>query len=246
MPDTDLDLDLLSTVSHEMRGPLSTVLGIALTLERAGANLSRNETADLLARLVGSARKLEGLLNDLLDLDRLRRGAFLPNREPTNVADLVAGMVADTGIGADRQVEVDAEPLVVDVDPVQYERIVENLLSNAVRHTPAGTPVWVRVCRDGDGVLLTVADAGPGVPHELAQEIFQPFQQADTGGSPQGIGVGLALVARFAEAHGGRAWVQDRPGGGAAFSVWVPGPARPAPASRARSRPGSGTAGRSS
>src|SRR5574341_744763 len=118
MPDTDLDLDLLSTVSHEMRGPLSTVLGIALTLERAGTSLSPNETAELLARLVGSARKLEGLLNDLLDLDRLRRGAYLPSREPTNVAELVADMVADIGIGRDRRVEGDLDPLVVDVDPV--------------------------------------------------------------------------------------------------------------------------------
>jgi two-component system sensor histidine kinase KdpD len=228
MPDTDLDLDLLSAVSHEMRARVTTVLGIALTLERAGSRLTGGETAELLSRLVGGARKLEELLNDLLDLDRLRRGAFLPERVPTNLADLVAGMVADTGIAAERPVEVDAEPLLVDLDPVQFERIVENLLSNAVRHTPPGTPVWVGVHRDGDGVLLTVADAGPGVPRRLARAIFQPFQQADTSGSREGIGVGLALVARLAEVHGGRAWVADRPGGGAAFNVWVPGPVKPA------------------
>ena len=230
MPDTDLDL--LSAVSHEMRGPLSTVLGIALTLERAGPRLSERETAELLARLIGGARKLEGLLDDLLDLDRLRRGAFVPARTPTNLADLVAGMVAETGIAAERPVQVDADPLVVDVDPVHVERIVENLLSNARRHTPPGTPVWVGVHRGaddgGDGVRITVADAGPGVPRELAEDIFRPFRQAETGGSSQGVGVGLALVARFAEVNGGRAWVEGRRGGGAAFNVWLPGPARPA------------------
>jgi two-component system sensor histidine kinase KdpD len=228
MPDIDLDLDLLSAVSHEMRAPLSTLLGIALTLERAGGRLSRVETADLVSRLVGSARKLEGILNDLLDLDRLRQGAFVPERAPTDLAELVGRMIADTGIAAGRPVEVDAERLSVEVDPVQFERIVENLLSNAARHTPPGTPVWVGVHRDGDGVRLTVADAGPGVPHELAEDIFEPFQQADTSGSGQGIGVGLALVARFAAIHGGRAWVEDRQGGGAAFNVWVPGPVKPA------------------
>jgi two-component system, OmpR family, sensor histidine kinase KdpD len=222
------ELEALSAVSHEMRASLSSVLGIALTLERAGSMLSEAERAELLSRLIGSARKLETLVNDLLDLDRLRRGVFTPARAPTNLAEAVASAVADTGVGNGRRLEVEVEPLLLEVDPVQLDRILENLLSNAVRHTPPGTPVWVRARRDGDGVLLTVEDAGPGVEPALAQEIFQPFQQADTRGSQYGVGVGLALVARFAELHGGRAWVEDREGGGASFRVWLPGPAKAA------------------
>jgi two-component system sensor histidine kinase KdpD len=224
----DPELEALSAVSHEMRASLSTVLGIALTLERAGSRLSEAERAELLGRLVGGARKLEALVNDLLDLDRLRRGVFTPARSPTNLPELVASAVADSGVGDARRVEVEVEPLLVEVDPVQVDRILENLLSNAARHTPPGTPVWVRVRRDGDGVLFTVDDAGPGVDPAMARDIFQPFQQADTRGSQQGVGVGLALVARFAELHGGRAWVQDREGGGASFRVWLPGPVKPA------------------
>jgi two-component system, OmpR family, sensor histidine kinase KdpD len=222
------ELEALSAVSHEMRASLSTVLGIALTLERAGSRLSEAERADLLGRLIGSARKLETLVNDLLDLDRLRRGVFTPARSPTNLPELVASAIDDSGVGDARHVEVEVEPLLVEVDPVQVDRILENLLSNAARHTPPGTPVWVRVRRDGDGVLFMVDDAGPGVDPARARDIFQPFQQADTHGSQHGVGVGLALVARFAELHGGRAWVQDREGGGASFRVWLPGPVKPA------------------
>jgi two-component system sensor histidine kinase KdpD len=224
----DPELEALSAVSHEMRASLSTVLGIALTLERAGSRLSEAERADLLGRLIGSARKLETLVNDLLDLDRLRRGVFTPARSPTNLPELVASAIDDSGVGDARHVEVEVEPLLVEVDPVQVDRILENLLSNAARHTPPGTPVWVRVRRDGDGVLFMVDDAGPGVDPARARDIFQPFQQADTRGSQHGVGVGLALVARFAELHGGRAWVQDREGGGASFRVWLPGPVKPA------------------
>ncbi|HLA93674.1 MAG TPA: ATP-binding protein, partial [Actinomycetota bacterium] len=91
-----------------------------------------------------------------------------------------------------------------------------------------GSRIWLRVAADGDGALLAVEDDGPGVPLEHRADIFQPFRQG--AGAPDhspGVGIGLALVARFAELHGGRAWVQDREGGGASFRVWLPtgGPA---------------------
>jgi len=119
---------------------------------------------------------------------------------------------------------VDAEPVMAWIDPAKVERIVENLLVNAARHTPDGTPVWLRVTAEADGVLLCVEDAGPGVPPDLRQTVFEPFRQA-TENRPHapGVGVGLALVARFAELHGGRAWVEERPGGGASFKVFLPG-----------------------
>jgi signal transduction histidine kinase len=123
----------------------------------------------------------------------------------------------------DRSVEIDAPPLVVSVDPAKVERIVENLLANAARHTPPGTRVWVRVEPEGDGALVIVEDEGPGVPAENREMIFEPFQQAGHPNHAPGVGVGLSLVAKFAELHGGRAWLQDRPGGGASFHVLLPG-----------------------
>jgi signal transduction histidine kinase len=120
----------------------------------------------------------------------------------------------------DHPLSVTVEPLLVDVDVVKAERIVVNLVANAVRHTPTGTPISVRAGRHEDGVVITVEDGGPGVPEELRSAIFEPFRQgaATTPHSP-GVGIGLALVQRFAELHGGRAWVDGAPGGGAAFHV---------------------------
>jgi signal transduction histidine kinase len=118
---------------------------------------------------------------------------------------------------------VTAEPVVAWVDPAKVERVVENLLANADRHTTPDTPVWVTVARQDGGVLLAVEDAGGGVPKELRSALFEPFRQGP--GAPAhapGVGIGLSLVARFAELHGGRAWVQDRPGGGASFRVLLP------------------------
>jgi signal transduction histidine kinase len=114
----------------------------------------------------------------------------------------------------------DSPPLPADVDPPKVERIVENLLSNASRHTPSDRRIWARVERTDDGILLTVEDEGDGVPDDLKDAIFEPFRQGPgpATASP-GVGVGLSLVARFAELHGGRAWVEDRPGGGASFMV---------------------------
>ena len=99
--------------------------------------------------------------------------------------------------------------------------MVENLLVNAFKHTPPGTAVHLRVEAAGDDVLLAVDDRGPGVPAEQRETVFEIFSRGD-GTTAPGTGVGLSLVARFAELHGGRAWVEDNPGGGASFRVSLP------------------------
>ena len=213
----------LDAVSHELRTPLAAVLGIALTLQRKEISLSVEDWQDLLGRLVANARKLERLLSDLLDLDRLSRGIVQPNRQPTDVPALVRRVVETTDVFGGRTLSLDLQPLIVPIDAPKVERILENLLANTARHTPAGTRVWVRAESMDGGVLLAVEDEGLGVPEELKQAIFEPFRQGPrrTPHSP-GVGIGLSLVARFAELHGGRAWVEDRGGGGASFRVFLP------------------------
>jgi PAS domain S-box-containing protein len=225
----ELKNTFLDAVSHELRTPLATVIGIALTLQRAGSSLSEEDTADLVDRLVANAGKLDRLLADLLDLDRLSKGILAPRRSRTDLAALVDRVAHEWRQRSGRQLEVVAEPVVAWVDSAKVERVVENLLANAGRHTTPDTPVWVKVARRDDGVLLAVEDAGSGVPRELRATLFEPFRRGPGAAAhAPGVGIGLSVVARFAELHGGRAWVQDRPGGGASFQVLLPDSPEPA------------------
>jgi PAS domain S-box-containing protein len=214
----------LAAVSHELRTPLAAILGIALTLDRDDVELSTGESRDLLHGMAGNARKLQRLLSDLLDIDRLSRGIIEPHRRPTDVTALVHLVIGAPDMAPKHRLVVAGEPVKVDVDAAQVERIIENLVSNAVRHTPVGTDIVIRVEEVDGGVLLVVDDDGPGIPEPQRESIFEAFEQV-AGRHPHspGVGVGLSLVARFAELHGGRAWVEPRPGGGSSFRVFLPG-----------------------
>jgi PAS domain S-box-containing protein len=208
----------LQAVSHDLRTPLAAILGLAVTLERDDLELPADEVRDLAGRIVHNARKLDDLVTDLLALERLQRGLATPAFERLDLGAMVRDIVANSGLVAGRRLALDVAPLTLDADPAMVERIVENLLGNAVRHTPGDSRIWVRVERTDQGALLVVEDDGPGVPPEERRLIFEPYRQ---GAAPQtgGSGVGLSLVGRFAELHGGRAWVEERPGGGASFRV---------------------------
>jgi signal transduction histidine kinase len=213
----------LRAVSHDLRNPLTAILGVALTLERTKLQLPREKAMELLGMLVEKARKLDRLLADLLDLNRLEQGVLEPNRSHTDISVLVRHLVDEVEHLEGRPIYVDVPGLVADIDAPKVERILENLLINTTRHTPAGTPVWVRGSIRGRDLELVVEDAGPGVPQELAGSIFEPFRQGPNAArKSSGVGIGLSLVARFAELHGGRAWVGERYGGGAAFHVLLP------------------------
>lgn len=214
----------LQAVSHELRTPLTTIFGCARTLEEDGPTLSKDDTGDLVSMISANARKLHRLLTNLLDLDRMSRGIIEPNRELVDVTNVVATALEECRADSHPIHLTTRSSLQAEVDPAQVERIVENLVTNAIRYTAAGTPIWVSVIPSDGGVLLTVEDAGPGVPESLRETIFEPFQQGrELVSHSPGVGIGLSLVARFAELHGGRAWVEDREGGGASFKVLLRG-----------------------
>jgi signal transduction histidine kinase len=211
----------LAAVSHELRSPLTSILGLSLTLERS--ELQEGDRNDLLERLAANARKLDRLLKDLLDIDRLNRGIVEPQYRVTDVGALARRTVENLDALGDRSIQVQADPASMSVDAAKVERIVENLLMNAARHTSSGRTIWLKVERERNGVLIIVEDDGAGVPEELRQAIFEPFRQGTTAvPHAPGTGIGLSLVARFSELHGGRAWVQEREGGGASFRVFLP------------------------
>jgi PAS domain S-box-containing protein len=214
----------LEAVSHDLRTPLTSILGSALTLEQSQLSLPPEDALDLVHRIAANARKLERLLGDLLDLDRLQRGIVTPQRRATDIAELVARVVAEVENPEERTIDVEVPRLNVPIDGPKVERIVENLIANALRHTPTGAHIRVWAKPERGGVTLAVDDAGPGVPEAARESIFEPFEQSagpDTEHSP-GVGIGLSLVRRFAELHGGRAWVEPREGGGSSFRVFLP------------------------
>ncbi len=217
-----LQRTLLEAVSHELRTPLTTVLGGAVTLQRLGPDLASEVGLDLVRRVVINARRLDRLLGDLLDLNRLDRGMVALDRDLVDLGHLAGEVVARTEELVGRHVEVDAAPVIVAVDRVKIERVIANLLLNAAKYTIPEAAIWVRVAPRGAGALLVVEDAGPGVPTALKHAIFEPFRQGTPSPGTAGVGLGLSLVVRFVALHGGRVWIEDRPGGGASFRVVLP------------------------
>ncbi|MET0801966.1 MAG: PAS domain-containing protein [Actinomycetota bacterium] len=213
----------LQAVSHDLRTPLAAILGLAITLERGDVGLDDADARDLAGRIAGNARRLERLVTNLLDMDRLASGVVTPKLEGVDVGDLVRRVTEESELVTTERLVLDLPSIVQPADVAKTERIVENLLANAARHAPPDATIWVRVLGEPGGVVIAVEDDGPGVAADLREALFEPFTQGPSAPrhSP-GVGVGLTLVRRFAELQHGRAWVQDRDGGGASFRVFLP------------------------
>lgn len=210
----------LTATSHEMRTPLASIMGSARTLQHLGSTVSEDDRRAMIDAIVAKAAVLAKILDDLLDLDRVRHGILEARLAPVRLDEVVSTALSGAILPETHHVEADLPPTVVLADQPMVERIVENLLVNAGRYAPEGATVWIRTGRVAGGIGLVVEDDGPGVDPALRQELFEPFRQGhNTLTHSPGIGVGLALVARFAQLHGGRAWVEERAGGGASFRV---------------------------
>jgi len=205
----------LLAVAHDLRSRMTAISGFAHTLRRGDIDASMRTL--LFDRLGVNVVAMDRLLSGLLDLERARSPNGL-RLELIDLAEVARNTVASQP-AADNRIRVDTKPVLANADAALVDRIIDNLIVNALKHTSNGSPVWVRVRPRSDGGLIVVDDAGPGVPDGEKQRVFEAFV---SGGQTRGSGVGLSLVARFAEMHGGRAWVQDRPGGGASFRVFIP------------------------
>jgi PAS domain S-box-containing protein len=209
----------LLAVSHDLRGPVTAVVSLARMLVDEQA--PEDERAQRIAASIkANAARVERVQRDLLDLDRLARHAVVLQPTDVDLHDLLARAVAATD-ATDRPVSIRVRADTAHIDPGIAERILDNLLSNAVHHTPPNTPVEVSAEPWEHGVVLVVTDHGEGVPKALRQTVFGPL----AGNAPlqreggHGLGLGLHLVGRFATLHGGRAWIEDTAGGGAAIHV---------------------------
>jgi PAS domain S-box-containing protein len=212
----------LHAVAHDLRSPVTAILGSAATLLHRDVAIGPENERALLRAIESNARRLERMLTDLLDLDRLDQGRVDADRRPVEVGARLQEILAEWTEAGGREVALRANVGEATIDPVMLERIVLNLLSNAARYSPADGSITLRAewaARERSALMVTVEDAGPGVPAELRTAVFERFRRAPGSEGEPGMGIGLWLVAAFAALHGGSAWVEDRVGGGAAFKV---------------------------
>jgi K+-sensing histidine kinase KdpD len=227
---------LQEAVAAEVRRPLSSIMGLTLALKHHDPDTT--EGIDMIRQLSMNARKLDRLIAEYLELDRLIDGTLQPNRRRTDLEALVRRVVEESPDLANIEVRVEASHTSAAVDPILTEQMIEALLANAGRRTPPGGAITVRLSQDATGANVVVEDAGERVPSALREALLDPAQLLRSG-APKG-GTGLILMSRLAQIHRGRATVEERPGGGAAFRVFLPAgteaPADGAPSSIAGDR----------
>ncbi len=213
---------VLRSVSHDLRSPLTAIGTASEMLADPAEVLSAADRAELLASIREQARRLDRLVANLLDLSRLEAGAASPLAELWPVDELVGRALEALGADGDRVVvSLPAECPAVRVDAAQLERVLVNLVENALRYSSPADPVDVRAAAVNGEVVVSVVDRGPGLTAGERQAVFEPFWRgADVG--ERGSGLGLAIARGFASLNGARLWVESVPGRGATFSLALP------------------------
>ena len=203
-------------MTHDLRTPLTVVLAAAQTGKQPNSPIETSELFEIIER---NGKNLASLVEELLIAARLGQGDVAAEPVPVDFADLVRTVARDFGV-TDRPVEVEVhEELSAISDPDAIRRILVNLLDNA--HKYGAAPIRVALEPGNDCVVLSVSDAGPGLPVEERKRLFERFRRADTTGKP-GLGLGLPIVRGLAASCGGHVWAEDAPGGGAVFRVALP------------------------
>jgi two-component system sensor histidine kinase KdpD len=207
--------EFLGLVTHELSTPLTVVLAAAQTGSQPDPSVDSLELFGIIER---NARSLAGMVEELLSAARLEHASTSPPRE-VDLGEIARSVARDFAV-TERPVDVEVrEDLATAGDPDALRRILINLLDNA--HKYGAPPIRIVLDRSGEAAMLTVVDAGPGLPAEERDRLFERFYRADATGKP-GLGLGLPIVRGLAAACGGHVWAEDAPGGGAAFKVALP------------------------
>ncbi len=216
---------LLSAVSHDFRTPLASIKAALTTVTAGGERpLSQEEISELVRTAVEETDRLERLVSNLLDLTRIRSGAFAPERVALPVDDVIEdGLAGLRGVLTGRRVEIFVRPDLppVSVDPVQISQVFRNVLQNAAKFSPDRSEIRIAASRWQGSVEVRVADRGPGIPRAEREAVFEEFYRAGDG-RVAGTGLGLAVARAIVQAHNGAIWIEDTPGGGATIVVRLP------------------------
>jgi two-component system sensor histidine kinase KdpD len=217
---------LLNAVSHDLRTPLASIIASAGSLRQSDVVWSEEERAEFAEAIEDQARRLNRIVSNLLDLSRIEGGMLRPEKGWYDLGALIEDVVGRLrGITSRHQVGVDVEEDLppVPLDYVEIDQVLSNLIENAAKYAPPGTAIRVRARRSDREVRVEVADQGPGIAASAVPHLFDPFYRINQGQPlAKGLGLGLAVARGLVEAHGGRIWVEGRPGGGATFMFALP------------------------
>jgi signal transduction histidine kinase len=218
--------DFLALVSHELRTPLTTIQGGALLLQRDWDTFDQATRQEFLDDISSESRRLAGLIENMVQLANIRAGRLRMESEPVHVGRLLDGAVAAMRqLAPEREFAVEVEPrLLAEADAGRIDQVLRNLLHNAVKYSPAGTPIEVSAHRDGDMLEFGVRDHGPGISNADLALVFERFERTEEArrSNAPGMGLGLYLARHVIEAHGGRIWIERPSDGGTRVLFTLP------------------------
>jgi two-component system sensor histidine kinase KdpD len=221
---------LLTSISHDLKTPLASVLGSASTLRDFSNRLSDAEKADLLSTIIDESERLNRFIANLLDMTKLESGAIVPNTARHDLGEIVGSALRRAGKILARhkvRLELEADLPMLELDAVLFEQVLFNLLDNAAKYAPAETTIWLRGFRDKDSITLQIIDEGAGIPQAELENVFDKFYRVHKGDHVRaGTGLGLAISRGFVEAMRGTIAAANRSDrSGAVLTIRLPVPA---------------------
>ena len=221
----------LALISHDLRTPLSTIGISAGVLKQLLAPSELAEAGSPVEVILRNTQRMGEMIEDLLETTRLESGGLQLHKSAFDLGELAGTVTGQLGMAASRAVRLEASgPAPVLADPGRIERVLENLIGNALRYSPPGSPVTVQIGANDSEATVTVADRGSGIPADELPKLFQRFYRAAGNVTPHGLGLGLYNSRLIVEHHGGRIWAQSASGAGSSFGFALPvaPPAQPA------------------
>lgn len=217
-----LKTQFLAMISHELRTPLTSIKGFLSTLLATDVELDLPTQRDFIATADQEADNLTELISQLLDMSTISAGTFAIDPNDSSLIEVIQTAIARLPIHAAIQLDVGENLPLVFIDSRRIQQVLINLLGNALKFSPEGKPILIRVQGFDDFVEVDVQDEGPGIPPDARQLVFEPFRQAHTDTKKRGAGLGLPISRGIIEAHGGKLWIQDRPLPGTTMSFKLP------------------------
>ncbi len=220
---------LISMFAHDLKGPLSVAGGLLLRLQQEKAGPLTDKQRQYVDAVLKEVNRVEKYIRSFLDIVRMEAGQISLARELCDLNRLFSDILDSANVKASQKgikIEIDVPenmPLIY-VDKTQFQRVILNLLDNAIKYSPENSVVRIK-CRDTENnIIITVEDSGPGIQEEDLPYIFDPFYRANYSGNVEGCGIGLAIVKTIIEAHGGKVWVKNKrpPAHGAIFCLSIP------------------------